>query len=293
MKKAFTLIELVFVIVIFGIVAVIGSEILLKVYDNYLRTRSQLEYQQKLNLASQQISLRLKYAIFDSLIVKETNASNPASIQGHSFSNDITIYEWIGRDNESLRGDSSTKPGWSGFVDLYSPDTNATQIKSSGSNFSDANNTINALSYGTKTINDAVIIFSNALGDSLNGYGFNYIHHNHYKTFPIVYKTDDILEYTNTYPTEHRISEKYDLAWTAYALVLEGDGEDNKTLKLYYNYQPWKNERYYSHADSSILVENVSKFYMTQENKSLHFELCIKDPLYPNLKPYCQEKGVY
>ena len=49
MKKAFTLLELVIVIVIFGIIASIGSDITMNLYTNYISARNQNEYEEKLN----------------------------------------------------------------------------------------------------------------------------------------------------------------------------------------------------------------------------------------------------
>lgn len=300
-KKAFTLLELVIVIVIFGIIASIGTDITMNLYTNYILSRNQNEYEEKLDIATQQIALRLKYAIKDSIVIKESFADLPKTLLDYQSDN-IIIYEWVGKDHESFRGiydnhTSTTPPGWSGFVDLNASSTNATQIKSSGSYFNDVNTTIIELSQGTKTITDAVIIFNGASGDSLNGYGFDYISHNRYKAFPITnIISNDTISFINTsQPLIDRISEKYDLAWTAYALVLEGASDHNRTLKLYYNYQPWNGDTYLN-ANSSILIENVSNFYMTMKDKSLHFQLCLKDSLYldnNNTKRYCQERGVY
>ena len=51
MKKAFTMIELVFVIVIMGIIASIGTDIILNLYDNYIKTRSINKLQAQTELA--------------------------------------------------------------------------------------------------------------------------------------------------------------------------------------------------------------------------------------------------
>jgi len=60
LRKAFTLVEITFVILVFGIVAAIGSEIYAKLYENYMITRSINSLQTKTETALEQIAKRLQ-----------------------------------------------------------------------------------------------------------------------------------------------------------------------------------------------------------------------------------------
>ena len=124
---AFTMIELIFVILVLGIVAAIGSSIIAKIYESYIYSRSINELQSKTELALTQISKFLSFRIKGSTIARidDNNITSLLNADGH-----YKILEWIGYDNEGFEGNGSN-PGWSGFVDLSSNETNKSQIKTS------------------------------------------------------------------------------------------------------------------------------------------------------------------
>ena len=82
MKKAFTLIELIFVIAIIGIMSGMGAEIIMKMYDTYFESRTQNEIQAKTQLALDQISARLTYRIKPSVIVSQ-NVNTYSSLESY------------------------------------------------------------------------------------------------------------------------------------------------------------------------------------------------------------------
>ena len=126
MKKAFTMLELVFVIVILGIVASIGAEIIAKLYENYLKTASINKAQTQTELTLEQIAKRLQHRIKDSVIARKT--TDNSTIELSNADNTYNILEWIGKSNESFSGEHNGTiviPGWSSFVDLESSDAEA------------------------------------------------------------------------------------------------------------------------------------------------------------------------
>jgi len=160
MKKrtAFTMIELVMVIVVLGIVASIGAEIVTKLYENYLRTRAINQLQSQTEITLEQIAKRLQFRIKDSVRASDDNGTTwsalPSAIVGFG------IIEWIGISNESFLGEwdgASVVPGWSGLIDMEHANTALATLtlETPGSRLDFANNTINALTNNTVTMDVA------------------------------------------------------------------------------------------------------------------------------------------
>jgi len=135
MKRAFSLIELVIVLVIMGIVSTIAIEILVKVYKGYAITKASNKLVYKTDLVLNEIAAKLQNRVKSSVIADECNASNNDCINGNidgfiavsnidpANASKYPVIEWLNIDFYSKRGewDSSLKrviPGWSGFVDL-------------------------------------------------------------------------------------------------------------------------------------------------------------------------------
>lgn len=110
MKRAFTMLELIFVIVIMGILAKFGVELFMQTYEGYTRSLYINELQTKSANAVQTIANRLTYRIKDS-ILSNTIGTNTVTWEA------MDIDGWL--DNE-----------WSGVVDL--DDSNATDLSSPG-----------------------------------------------------------------------------------------------------------------------------------------------------------------
>ena len=135
MRKSYTLIEILIVLVILGIVSSIAIEILLKVYKSYAISKSTNKLVYKTDLILNEIASKLQNRVRNSVIVDECNASTNECQKGivKSFIsiNNLNpnnaykypVLEWLSIDLYSKRGEwnSSLKrviPGWSGFVDL-------------------------------------------------------------------------------------------------------------------------------------------------------------------------------
>jgi len=142
MKKAFTLIELIVVLVIMGILATIATEILLKVYQNYAITKATNALVYKTDLIINEIASKLQTRIPNSVIATECNATTNGCRDGNitdfisiekltqNNASKYPVIEWISKDIYSRRGEwnSTLKeviPGWSGFVDLKKTQINS------------------------------------------------------------------------------------------------------------------------------------------------------------------------
>ena len=133
MKKSFTLIELIIVIVILGILSNITFDILSRIYQNYIHTKELNKLNSKLDYTMEIIAKKLQDRIRNSVIVtkypanfSDTNASEVDFKPIGDIEDGDTAYkilEWIGKDYEAKNGmwDENQKhiqTGWSGFIDL-------------------------------------------------------------------------------------------------------------------------------------------------------------------------------
>ncbi len=283
MKRAFTMVEIIMVIIVLGITASIGADIIAKLYKNYIETRAINRLEAQTEIALEKIARRLKYRIKDSTITRDdTNYSDYVSLA--NTNNSYEILEWIGKDSDSLRGEyngSVNRPGWSGFIDLNSPDTNksAKTIKTPGSDLNITNDIIKKLSYGSvdmldNTKDKPAIILKGLTSYDLSQYGWNGVDGNYTIKVKFNQANPDILEINDTQVPDE-LFEQYDLSWTAYAIVPEGNSSDFN-LTLYYNYQPWEDENY-TDGNKTLLLQNVSTFKFMQIGDTVRIKLCVHD----------------
>ncbi len=292
-KNAFTLVEIVFVIVILGIVAAIGSSIIAKIYESYLYSKNINELQTKTELALTQISKYLSYRVKNSIIARKSPTKFASLLDANES---YKILEWIGYDNESFEGNSSG-PGWSGFVDLESSETNKSQIKTSGSQLLYSEWIISALSNNDVNISlpnsPAAIIFDGLPADfNISQYGWNNggtEQHNY--VFRVQRNGQDVLKFIENKPSI--IYEHYKLTWSAYALVPNPLNGSDVNLTLYYNFRPWMGEKY-SDGNSSVLAEHITTFRFLQKGETIRLKLCITNPIFNDTNiSFCKEKVVF
>ena len=140
MKKAFTLIELIVVMIITGILATIAVEILLKVSQNYVISKAQNRIVFEEDLIINKIAAKLENRLPNSVIATECNATNNDCARGNvkdfisiqeltpQNASKYPVIEWIIKDIYSKRGEwngSQVIPGWGNFVDLKKTQKNA------------------------------------------------------------------------------------------------------------------------------------------------------------------------
>jgi prepilin-type N-terminal cleavage/methylation domain-containing protein len=298
MKKryAFTMVELIFVIVVIGILSKFGVEFLRQAYDNFIATKVNNELQAKSQFALEFIAKRLQYRIKDSIIARKDD--NTFTALASASTTDYTILEWVGTDIENLRG--NTTPNWSGIIDidassanlLVSPDTNTTAL----------NSMISILSNGTAGIDDAALYFIGSNNDVSTAYGWTYpaatfTAQQGMAMHPIQRPAGGaITQFESSIGVNFGgvdLYEYYQLAWSAYAVRLEdGDGDGNADdLVFYYNYRPWAGKKY-SDVNGTLLMQDVDTFQFMAIGSVVKIQICTTNDL---LEEYslCKEKTVF
>jgi prepilin-type N-terminal cleavage/methylation domain-containing protein len=316
MKKSFTLMELIIVIVIMGILGTISIEILQNTYQNYVKTKELNKLSVQTDLALNLIASKLQDRIKNSVIAVECNASldsshtdscvydsNKSFIAASSLTSaDSSLYpviEWLYTPVYSRRGiwdsvNQNIKPGWSGFVDLKktssapsgdeynitTPDSNFTVVQQIDGNWSQR--------WGISGYSDVfankidVLVFSGADGrgdfdDVNNSYG--YYGNSATRVFEINATSDENLSLKAiTESNSTTVYEGYYLVRGGMAVVpVYNTSTNDYNLTLRFNYFPWKSQMYMN-GDSSLLATHVTQFKFKEEGGVLRLFLCITSP---------------
>jgi len=313
LRYAFSMIELIFVIVILGIVASIGSSIIAKIFATYISQKAVSTSSIKTEIAAMQIANRLSHAIPWTVVAK--NPSNPFNdficfVDHPQISDDIhTAIEWIGVDNDGF--EATATPGWSGYCDTSSstrltcptPGSNIAMSKTiieklsnNGIDFTSIAGSKPAVFFKTDDYNNTTKYHPSCIGLVAGNTGCAI---RTYAITGVTGITHSSLAFTDSDPKIR--AEHYALSWSAYAIVPEnyrdinGDGTlDVYDLRLYYNYQPWEGEKYIN-GSSALLLNNVSVFKFTQLDNTVRFKICVQQPIGgANVAPVtlCKEKAV-
>ena len=291
MKKAFTLLELIIVIVIVGIISYIGVEITLNVYKNYLQSRAINTLETQTELVLEQISKRLAIRVKGSAIGKRINVNgrgNFVSTSSTQLNNNFPILEWVAYSYESFQDGS-----WTGFIDLNNPSSNSTKaigilggsLATPGSRLltqdsqnspASANQNIRDLTNSQASIENQNIgvIFKGTNLNSNSSFGYN--NSAAQAVALVANNTQDtslnVIRYAGAL-----ISEQYYLLHTAYAIVPGQASADNDfDLFLHYNFRPWVRQEY-TDGNRNLLATNVTRFNFTEANGVLVLKLCIRD----------------
>ena len=279
-RLAFTMLELVFVITILGIVASIGAELIAKVYDNYIVQRAQHRASIKTQLAMNQITNRLRYIIRDTDIRRVTKAGTPELLTDDllidSTGKTYNVLQWVASDGDSFEAITSStstgvarRPGWSGFCDLNASST--TTIATPGSNLDLAEDII---SYLGGDIANSIIYFP---------YGVSYA---------VASGSGESITLDSAIPSGSEIYERYKLAWTSYALVVEDNAKGKKDLNLYYNFPPTFGATI--GTTKSLLLKNVTNFKFERRGETIRIKLCVEEQIGDTATiPACKEKAVF
>lgn len=151
-RNAFTMMELIFVIVVMGILSKFGVELFKQIYENYARTTITASLMSKTEVAVLEIANRLTYRIKDSVIVS-TGTGNTAFRPLISANGNENVFEWVGIDN-----DGWDEGKWSGIIDLDSPNTIYTQLASPGT---------------IELPNNGALFFNGSKVDATNSFGWH------------------------------------------------------------------------------------------------------------------------
>jgi prepilin-type N-terminal cleavage/methylation domain-containing protein len=265
-RKAFSMMELIFVIVILGVVSSIGAEIIATVYESYIVQKALHRSSIKTQLALNQIINRLRHTIPNStgrrIGINGTFEFTTTTLSLDNTGNSYNVLQWVGTDIESFQAidsDTDLRPGWSGFCDITASTTNT--ISSPGSNFQLTNDIQTSLG---RTGNFAVY--------------FPYDPIAHYGT-----GTGSTISLNNNIP---HISEHYKIAWTSYALVVE-DGD----LMLYYNFPPEIAAPIGN--TKTLILKNVTNFKFQNRGDTTRIKICVNENIGGGVSiPSCKEKAV-
>jgi len=297
---AFTMLELVFVIVIMGILGKFGVGFLAGAYSDFIFSKVNNTLQAQSEAAVESIATRLQFRIKDSIIARKNNGEFK-TLSSSDYDTEATILEWIGSDIDGFRGDNS--PLWSGIIDLDL--SSASTLKSPETNTTALDDLITTLSQDSGTgVEDSALYFIGSDSD-INAYGWDgnaLTEHNNSVMHPI--KAGDNLDEFNSSITgvdfsDTDIYEYYQLSWTAYAVVHNAITEE---LKLYYDYQPWNGDTYLTKADgtatqSSLLMENVDTFRFKAVGSVVKIQVCVKSDIINGDADggysLCKEKTIY
>lgn len=325
MKRAFTLLELVVVIVVLGIIAMMSFNAIMNIYTNYFQTRTINELETQTEIALEQISKRLEHRIKPSVIARKSKvendfcALNDSRVQlrdgyeilefipyAYEIFNDVT-------EMDATTGDVVKKDGkpvigrYSGYVDL-AKSSPTTGLISPGSKFTTALvETIKDLTCkedasGCVDFKDkdggVVAIFSDVFYDVQSSFGYKGAGNLDIAKVGIKGGATgidgDTLEISGF--TNKQISEQYHLAYTANAVVPEQSNDQTDInngvfdLNLYYNYKPWMGQGYKT-GEKATLAKNVTRFVFTEKNGVIVLKLCMRAKNAETT--ICKSKAVY
>ena len=285
-KRAFTLIELIFAVSLVGFIAGGGFLTADKIYESYNRAKSLTFLSTQSNLLFLQIGSLLSFRIPSSVIGYDPSSGKFESL--YTSSKSYKVLEWIGGAKESFKNGE-----YSSFLDmeksqkdknlLFSPDTNLSLVnKRVQDKFGK-----NADVFSNE---DAVLIFSGSFDEGASPYmsDFKDFYGWHFreskKIFPIKRAVES--EYFELTKSPKKIYEKYFLADSAYALARGEDTDmeaeciknlpikvSKDTLFLFYDFRPWKKESFC--ADKNALKKGGKVTVLALNSKG--FEAEVKD----------------
>ncbi len=250
-KNAFSLLEVIFVIVILGIVASIGAEIIANVYESHIVNRAQYRASIKSEQTLNQITNRLRYAIGGTVGARATTGGTFIPLTEINSTATRHVLQWVGYDGDSFEAidsDSNRKPGWSGFIDLNQSTTGT--LVTPGSYLELTDEIIGYLSGSSKSLSNARLFFPGGIAPLTVTGGSG----------------ESIL--VSGLSSGDTIIERYKLAWSSYAIVFEGTN-----LWLYYNFPPTVGASL-TGVTRSLLLANVTSFSFKGSEGSVRLKVC-------------------
>ena len=260
--RAFTLVEMIIVIVIMGILSA-GTFVSLKhLYQRVAKSKALSELSFDSQIVLSQVSALLYDRVPISVVGYDING-NSISIYDITDEN-LTLLEWRGTASEYLKAGY-----YSGFVDMNASSRDTNTIVSYDLNLTEGK--------FSNTSQLALVFAGSFDSGELNEYNITALNDNNITL--------------QTRPDE--IYEKYYIVDSAYAITRREDidnympcsdinsADSNDTLYLFYNYQPWIGD---SFCDGNVTI-------LSKESKGFEVGL-INDSIYFNLTLSRHIKGV-
>ena len=307
MKRAFTLLELIIVIVILGIIAMMSFNAIMNIYSNYFQTRTVNELETQTEIALEQISKRLEHRIKPSVIARKPSGGflslNDSRVNLNSGYEILEFIPYAYEIFNDVPSDSNKAGRYSGYVDL-ADSSPTTGLISPGSNFTtEVIETIKDLTCKDDASGcvdfenkdgGVVAIFSDVYYDVQNSFGYQGISNLDIAKVGVKSTDGDTLEISGF--ANKQISEQYHLAYTANAIVPEQSADPKDTangvfdLNLYYDYRPWMGQGY-KNGEKATLAKNVTRFVFIEKNGVIVLKLCMRAK---NAEiTICKSKAVY
>jgi len=273
-KKGFTIIELVFAIVIMGIIGSFSMNAIIDAYKTHLLSSRALTLVTQNQVALKIITNHLSNAIYGSVRAYGSNGA-PIDLNRLNKDTQYSVLEWLDKEQDGFN--SFGAPAWSGFCDLNA-------------------STFNTLATPGSKLSDKRLLLNHYLGSNRAAIRFigtdNFYKSGNVNSSSCLYSANGCMFGVNTIDNEHLqfasgdrtagmmiYSEFYQLSTTAFAIVSTNQhtvGVNKKSawdLELHYGYQPWAGESY-SGASKSLLAKDVSYFAFRQEFNSIKLRLC-------------------
>jgi len=265
MRRAFTMVELIFAMVVLGIVSSMGADMIANIYKSYLLQRAEHSSSIKAEIASLQIANRLRYAIPGTVFrIKSDGTLESVNTPLTGASSDYIGLQWVAYDGDSF--ETADTPGWSGLCDVSVSTKDKMVVK--GSDLDLADTIIDKLSNGTKGIDDTVVYFPSGTHE-----------------YNVSKSADDNLSFDTA---SDMVEEHYKLAWSSYALIVEGGD-----LNLYYNFAPQPGAP--RGNTKSLLLQGVTTFKFKGAGGVIRFKICKSENIGDTDKNItsCKEKAVF
>lgn len=310
MKYAFTLIEVIIVLIIFGIVASIGSDMLFQTYQNYILAKNTDTVYYKTIYGLDVMQARLRSKLSTTCVArKDTSGSdfdNIKTLRSLNTGDNYKVMECILRAQEARRGEYNTTenysmPGWSGFIDLDDPQTTKAQktVVTPGSQLSIARDIIKNLSENSCDLdsdNSHIVIKFPGVPPNTNpveAMGWTLYKDPSKKSELHLYQVkrvnDTTLQFTDKIPDT--INEIYNLAYTAIAFVPEQQPDGSYNLYMYYNYRPWDGQTY-KNGKKTLLIPKIASFRFRQIASNIEVKICSYKRFGDENITFCSERSI-
>ena len=287
-KTGFTLIELIFAIVLMATIGGITSGMLGKVYENYAMQKETVRLSSNANQVITKIEKYLKRSIRSSIMFN--NGNKVAGVLDVYNSGNYTPIEmvaseemdgdefliWVDKDKENLQGDGPN-PNYNGWINIKTSSGNT--IRSVDNKFGNIIN-VDKNILGSLTASPSIyFVYGNNQGTPYE----KFYNTTTLTTSTAIFSMDTALAINDNdfklTTTPQELGEIYYFSYTAYALKLK-----NNVLSLVYDFQPWekltsganigKGETILDGKEETI-SNNVSSLKIWSEYSSIRIKVCL------------------